>query len=60
MAKVLPSDPSRTLSRTIPVARAALAAGLFLALSACAVTKVVTAPVKVVAGTLETAADVVD
>lgn len=64
MAKVLPSDPNRTLSRTIPVARAALAAGLLLAasvaLSGCAVTKVVTVPVKVVAGTVETAVDVVD
>ena len=31
-----------------------------LALSACAVTKVVTVPVKVVAGTVETAVDIVD
>ncbi|MCH8683949.1 DUF6726 family protein [Pedomonas mirosovicensis] len=42
------------------LARAALAASLVAVLSGCALTKVVTVPVKVVAGTVETAADVVD
>jgi len=42
------------------LARAAMAAGLFALLSGCAVTKVVTVPVKVAAKTVETAVDVVD
>lgn len=67
MAKVLPSDHQtgyRLSSRPHSLARAALAAGLLLALltslSGCAVTKVVTIPVKVAAKTVETAVDVVD
>ena len=67
MARALPFDrptADRPSGRSYALARTALAAGLLLAamlaLSACAVTKVVTIPVKVAAKTVETAADIID